>query len=108
MRRRKRLRKKLHHRYLTTVAGYLVGMDDGLRQRLVDSEPGPRVAIKSGFRPWIDRLLRRWGLRYWVAVAQKRAPRTAVVVFGAAGFPEVRDEAVMFDVSELGLTLPRT
>jgi hypothetical protein len=101
MRRRKRLRKKVHRRYLTTVVGYLSAMDDSLRQRLLSSEAGEPFAIRVGSKLPIDRLIRRWGLNYWVRASRKLAAGTAVIAFWAAEFPEVWDEAVIFNRADL-------
>src|SRR5438552_723987 len=98
---RRRLRKKRHRAYLTTVCAYVVTFDDGLRERLLQSEPGTPFRIDGSCGPGIQLLVRRYGLRYWVMLARKLGPTTAVVVYGAEEFPSVRDEAVIFSVDDL-------
>lgn len=98
MRRRKRLRKKLHRKFLTTVCAYVVTFDDDLRRRLLASEPGTPLRIGSGCSRGIGRLMRRWGLSYWVAVARKLSPVDAVVIFWAEEFLVVQDEAFIFSL----------
>ena len=101
---RKRLRKKRHRGHLTTICAYVVTFDDGLRDRLLQSEPGTPFQIDGTCSPWVRELIHGDGLRYWVTVARKLAPATAVVVYWAEEFPFVRDEAVIFSASDLGLT----
>jgi hypothetical protein len=102
MHRRKRLRKKLHRLYLSTVCAWVVTFDDVLRQRLRGSEPGTPFPIRDHSHRGVQRLLRRWGLRYLVATVRKLAPQTATVVYWAQEFPEVRDQAVIFSAQDLG------
>ena len=104
MRRRKRLRKKLHRLHLTTVCAWVVTFDDELRQRLLDAAPGKPFPVLGGSHIGIQRLIRRWGLRYCIALRRRLASRTATVVYWAQEFPNVRDEAVIFSVEDLGLT----
>src|SRR5437660_1095296 len=101
---RRRLRKKLHRKFLTTVCGYVVTFDDELRQRLLQSEPGTPVQIEGSCSPGMQRLVRGRGLRYLIAVARKFAPATAIVVYWADECPSVRAEAVIFSVNDLGLS----
>jgi hypothetical protein len=101
---RKRLRKKRHREYLTTVCAYVVTFDDGLRDRLLRAEPGTQFQIDGSCSPGMRRLLEGHRLRYWVTVARKLGPATAVVVYWAEEFPSVRDEAVIFSAADLGLT----
>jgi hypothetical protein len=101
---RRRLRKKRHHKYLTTVCAWAVTFDDELRQRLLQSEPGAPFRIEERYSAWMQRLVQGRGLRYCVAVARKLAPTTTVVVYWAEDFPSVRDEAVLFSAENLGLT----
>jgi hypothetical protein len=101
---RRRLRKKWHREFLTTVCAYVVTFDDSLRQQLLKSEPGTPFRIDGGCSPGMKRLVRGHGLRYWVTVARKLAPATAVVVYWAEEFPSVRDDAVIFSADDLGLT----
>jgi len=102
---RKRLRKKLHRAYLTTICAWVVTFDDDLRQRLLKSEAGMPFRIAGGNTLWVRKLLRGRGLRYFVAVARKLSPETAVVAYWAEEFPTVRDEAVIFSSAEV--LLPR-
>ena len=101
---RRRLRKKLHREYVTTVCAYVVTFDDELRQRLLEVAPGTAFPIEGRCSPSMQRLLRGRGLRYWVSVARRLAPATAVVVYWAEEFPSVRDEAVIFSLDALGLS----
>jgi hypothetical protein len=98
---RKRLRKKRHREFLTTVCAYVVTFDDGLRQRLLQCEPGTPFLIDGSCSPGMQRLVQGQALRYWVTVARKLAPATAVVVYWAEEFPSVRDEAVIFSAADL-------
>src|SRR5687768_13441203 len=99
---RRRLRKKVHRRHLTTVCAYVVTFDEGLRQRLLESEPGVpyRVDGLPGHR--VCRLMGGLALRYSVTLVRKLAPSTAVVAYWADEFPTVRDEAVIFSREDLG------
>jgi hypothetical protein len=101
---RQRLRKKRHRKFLTTVCGYVVAFDDGLRQRLLKSKPGTPFPIGDGCSPGMRRLIQGKGLRYSVTLAHKVAPAAAVVVFLADEFPSVRDEAVIFQAEDLADT----
>src|SRR2546423_1476127 len=101
---RKRLRKKRHREYLTTVCAYVVTFDDGLRDRLLQSEPGTPFQIHGTYSSGMRRLIEGYGLRYWITVARKLGPATAGVVYWAEEFPSVRDEAVIFSGADLGLT----
>jgi hypothetical protein len=100
---RKRMRKKRHREFLTTVCAYVVTFDDGLRDRLLRSEAGTPFPIDSESTVIMRRLIRGHGLRYWVKVSHMVAPATAVVVYWANEFPSIRDEAVIFSAAELGL-----
>jgi hypothetical protein len=100
---RRRLRKKRHRQYLTTVCAHAVTFDDDLRQRLLQSEPATPFRIEGSYIPGIQRLMHGHRLRYWVTVAKKLAPATAVVVYWAEEFPSVRDEAVIFSSEDIGL-----
>jgi hypothetical protein len=102
---RRRLRKKRHREFLTTVCAYVVTFDEGLRQRLLQSEPGTPFRIDAGCSPGMQKLVRGHRLRYWVKVARKLAPATAIVVYWAEEFPSVCDEAVLFSAHDLGLTI---
>jgi len=99
---RRRLRKKLHREFLTIVCAYVATFDEELRQRLLHSEPGRPFRIDGSFSPGIQRLVRGRGLRYWITLAHKLAPASAVVVYWAEEFPAVRDEAVIFSAEDLG------
>lgn len=101
---RKRLRKKRHREYLTTVCAYVVTFDDGLRDQLLQSEQGTPFQIDGSCSPGMRRLIQGHRLRYWVTVARKLGLATAVVVYWAEEFPSVRDEAVIFSAADLGLT----
>jgi len=101
---RKRLRKKRHREYLSTVCAYVVTFDDGLRDRLLRSEPGSPFEIDGSCSPGMRRLIQGNRLRYWVTVARKVGPAAAAVVYWAEEFPSVRDEAVIFSAADLGLT----
>jgi hypothetical protein len=101
---RKRLRKKRHRQFLTTVCAYVVTFDDELRQVLLQSEPGTPYQIDGRCSSEMQRLVRGHRLRYWITVARKLGPSTAVVVYGAAEFPSLRDEALIFSANDLGLT----
>jgi|ERR1043165_1221919 hypothetical protein len=100
---RKRLRKKRHREYLVMVCAYVVTFDDGLRDRLLQSEPGTPFTIDGSCSPGMQRLIQAHQLRYWVTVAHKLGPVTAIVVYWAAEFPSVRDEAVIFSAADLNL-----
>src|SRR5690348_1518836 len=100
---RRRLRKKLHREYLTTICAWVVTFDDELRQRLLEVEPGTPFRIAGGCTPWVDRLMRGRVLRYCIKVARKLAPATAIVVYWAEEFPAVQGEAVLFSDADLGL-----
>src|SRR6476469_1264242 len=100
---RRRLRKKRHREFLTTVCAYVVTFDDELRQRLLQSEPGAFFQIDGSCSRGMQRLIRAHGLRYQIAVARKVAQATAVVVYWAEEFPSVRDDAVIFSADDLGL-----
>jgi hypothetical protein len=99
---RRRLRKKQHRQFLTTVCADVVTFDYSLRQRLLQSEPGTPFRIEGGCSPGAQRLVRRHRLRYWVTVVCKLAPATAIVVYWAEEFPSVHDEAVIFSMDDLG------
>jgi hypothetical protein len=60
---RKRLRKKRHREFLTTVCAYVVTFDDGLRQRLLQCEPGAPFLIDGSCSPGMQRLVQGHGLR---------------------------------------------
>src|SRR5262249_21728791 len=77
---RRRLRKKRHRELLTTVCAYVVTEDANLRERLLQSEPGTPFPINKDCATSMLDLIRGNGLRYWVTVARKLAPATAVVV----------------------------
>jgi hypothetical protein len=96
--------EEAHREYLVTVCAYVVTFDDGLRNRLLRSEPGTRFRIDGSCSPGMQRLIQGHGLRYWVSVARKLGPATAVVTYWAEEFPSVRDEAVIFLAADLGLT----
>lgn len=100
---RRRLRKKRHRAFLTTVCAYVVTFDDSLRQRLLQSEPMTPFQIDGRCSLGIHRLMRRHRLRYLIAVVSKLAPATAVVVYWAEEFPSVRDEAIIFSRDDLSL-----
>ncbi|ODA34963.1 hypothetical protein A6X21_04820 [Planctopirus hydrillae] len=51
----------------------------------------------------MQRLIQRLRLRYWVAVACKLGPATAIVVYWAELCNSIRDEAVIFSAADLGL-----
>src|SRR5262245_28112335 len=101
---RKRLRKKRHREYLTTVCAYVVTFDDGLRDRLLHSEPGTPFQIDGTCGSGMRRLIEGHRLRYWVTVVRKLGPATAVVVYWAEEFLSVSDEAGIFSAADLGLT----
>lgn len=101
---RKRLRKKRHREYLTTVCAYVVTFDDGLRDRLLQSVTGTPFQIDGTVSAGMRRLIDNHRLRYWVTVARKLGPSTAIVVYWAEEFPSVRDEAIIFSAADLGLT----
>jgi hypothetical protein len=101
---RRRLRERLHRQFLTTVCAYVVTFDDGLRQRLLDSEPGTPFRIEGACSPGIQRLVEGARLRFWVTVVRRLAASTAVVVFWAEEFPSIRDEGVIFSTADLDLT----
>jgi hypothetical protein len=96
--------EEAHHEHLTTVCAYVVTFDDGLRDRLLQSEPGTPFRIDGSCSPGMQRLIEEHGLRYWVTVARKLGPATATVVYWAEEFPSVKDEAVIFSTADLGLT----
>jgi hypothetical protein len=104
MRGRKRQRKKLHRRFLTTICGWVVTFDDDLRQQLLASRPGAPFLIEGASHRGIRRLLARWKLRYFVTVVERFPLQTAAVVYWAAEFPKVRDELVIFSNADLGRT----
>jgi hypothetical protein len=101
---RRRLRRKLHREYLTTVCGWVVTFDDELRQRLLQSEPGTPFRIEDSCNLWVQKLVRGRQLRYLITVARKLARATAVVVYWAEEFSTIRDEAVIFSADDLGQT----
>jgi hypothetical protein len=101
---RKRLRKKRHRDHLLEVCGYVVTFDDGLLDQLLRPEPGTPFRVDGDCSAGIKRLIQAYGLRFWVAVARKLGPATAVVVFWAEEFPAVKDEALIFSAADLGLT----
>src|SRR4051812_41010831 len=92
---RRRLRKKLHRKYLTTICAYIVTFDDELRRMLLESDPGVpfRIAGVPG-RPFLQ-LMRGLGLRYSVCIRRKIGPLSAVVTYWSDEFPTVRDDAVI-------------
>src|SRR5687767_15163818 len=98
---RRRLRKKLHQKYLDTVCVDAVTNGE-LRQRLLEGEPFTPFRVEGG-DPRVQRLVRGRSLRYWAAVAQKLAPSTAVVIYWADEFPTVWNEAVIFSFADLGI-----
>src|SRR3954462_8611591 len=73
-----------HREHLTTVCAYVVTFDDGLRGRLLQSEPGTPFRIDGSCSPGMERLIQDHGLRYWVTVARKLGPATATVVYTVA------------------------
>jgi hypothetical protein len=101
---RKRLRKKRHREFLTTVCAYVVTFDGGLRDRLLRSEPGTPFRIDGSCSEGMRRLIEGRRLRYRVTVARKLGPATVVVVYWAEEFPPVRDQAVLFSAADLGLS----
>ena len=101
---RRRLRKKLHRKYVTLVCAWAVTFDDDLRQRLLHSQPRVSFAIGCDCSPGMQRLKGVQGLRYCVAMTRKLTPATAAVVYWSEEFPSVRDEAIIFSASDLGLT----
>src|SRR5262245_14718027 len=96
--------KEMHREYLLTVCGYVVMFVDGLRDRLLQSEPGTPFQIEGSCSPEMQRLIQTHGLRYRVTIARKLGPATAVVAYWAEEFPSVRDEALIFLAADLGLT----
>jgi hypothetical protein len=96
--------EEAHREYLTTVCAYVVTFDDGLRARLLQSEPGTPLPINGSCSPGMRRLIQEHELRYWVTVARKLGPATAVVAYWAEDFPSLRDEVVIFSAADLGLT----
>ncbi|MFO0950818.1 MAG: hypothetical protein U0835_06615 [Isosphaeraceae bacterium] len=102
MHRRRRVRKKLHRRFLKTVCAFVVTFDDALRQRLLGSAPGEEFVLDATCSAGLGRLTRRWGLRYRAALARKHGTGTATVAYWAEEFPAVRDHAVIFDLADLG------
>ena len=92
---RRRLRKKWHRYYLTTVCAWVVTFDDELRQYLLESEPATPFRVEGTCSLGIQRLIQGRCLRYWVTVVRKLAPSTAAVVYWAEEFPSVRVEAVI-------------
>jgi hypothetical protein len=98
------LRKKRHREFLVTVCADAVTSDTALRDRLLRSKPGTPFPVEGGYSAWLGRLMRGLGLRYWVTIARKLGPSTAVVVYWAEEFPSVRDEAVIFSLADLGLS----
>jgi len=105
---RRRLRKKLHREFLTTVCAWIVTFDDDLRDRLLTLEPGTPLEIRGSRDRHIQRLIDRGRLRYQIALAKKWAPQTARVIYWAQEFPTVRDDAVIFSLAELGLAANAT
>ena len=101
MRRRRRLRKKLHRRFLTTVCASIVSSDDELRQALLASEPGTLFKIDGASSQGIGKLMRHWDLVYWVTVVHRFSPTMAIVAYRAEQFPTVGDEAVIFALNDL-------
>jgi hypothetical protein len=79
---RRRLRKKLHRKYLTTVCAHAVTFDDHLRRQLLKSVPATPFRIENSYSPGIQRLMHGRRLSYWVTLAKKLAPDTAIVVLG--------------------------
>src|SRR5262245_64835396 len=96
--------EEAHREHLTTVCAYVVTFDDGLRDRLLQSEPGTPLRIDGGCSPGMQRLIEEHGLRYWVTVARKLGPATATVVYWAEEFPSLKDEALIFSAADLGVT----
>lgn len=96
--------EEVHREHLTTVCAYVVTFDNGLRDRLLQSDPGTPYRIEGSCSPGMRRLIEEHGLRYCVTVARKLGPATAAVVYWAEDFPSIRDEAVIFSAADLGLT----
>jgi hypothetical protein len=99
---RKRLRKKRHREYLTAACGHIMTFDDGLRDRLFRSEPGTPFRIDGSCSSGMRRLIEGRRLRYWVTVARRLAPASAVAVYWAEEFPSVRGEGVLFSAADFG------
>jgi hypothetical protein len=95
--------EEAHREHLTTVCAYVVTFDDGLRDQLLQSEPGTPFRIDGNCSVGMQRLIREHGLRYWVTVARKLGPKTATIVYWAEEFPAIRDEAVIFSADDLGV-----
>jgi hypothetical protein len=108
MRRRKRLRKKLHRKYLTTVCGWVLTFDDSLRDQLLVSEAGTGFPIVLSRHRGMRRLMLRWTLRYSVAVIHQLAPQTATIAYWAQEFPAIKDEAVIFSTEDFKSQAART
>lgn len=104
MKRRKRLRKKLHRRHLDWIVAD-VSNDPEWRERLLAAAPAESLEITAGPTRSSNRLIRWWGLRYRVAVADRIGPKTAVLVFWASEFPVVNSDSIIFSMADLSLTV---
>lgn len=93
---RKRLRKKRHREFLTTVCAYVAATDVRLREALLASTPGTPFPIDGSCHRHMQRLIDRHRLKYEVALARRLSPGLAVVVYWAEEFPSVCDDAVLF------------
>lgn len=101
MRHRRRLRKKLHRRFLTIVCAYVVTFDDDLRAALLTSPAGTPFQIDGACSRGIARLMRCWGLVSCVAAIRRLSPETATVACWSQEFPVVRDEVVIFSIADM-------
>jgi hypothetical protein len=103
---RKRLRKKQHREYISTICAYVATFDSELRDRLLRSNPGTPFRVEGTCNPRVVRMIRWHQLRYWITVRHKLSPQTAVVAYWAEEFPNIRDEAVIFATTDLRLNVP--
>ena len=100
---RRRLRKKRHREFLTTICAWVVTFDHRLRENLLRSKPGTAFDVDGACSAWVQRDIRKHGLRYRVALAHKLAPGTAYADYWAAEFPMVRDQCLIFSAADLEL-----
>ena len=100
---KRRLRKKLHRKFLLDVCLTAITFDDELRNSLFHLEVGTVAVIRGCCRPWATKLMRQWRLCYSFAALRRIAPEAVSVAFWSDEFPSIRNDALIFTRGERGL-----